>query len=1022
MERYRKLAGWMMLWLVCLSAFDSFGQITVLGRTPNDTITTSFFSQQQNAATIIQALNQYAGTNQFSASLAPGGGAGGVNVGAGYNVQAVTNGATVTLSLSNPVANVMFNNVTFGGVVTNTGTNLTQNSAGSTAISGNQISLVGPNGALLTEINDSVQLTGTNGYMATTLSSAYLRMNPGVPPGTTNYYVDSVAGNDANSGRNPASPLQSLTNSVITNLVGPGVCIRIKRGSVFRQQVILTNYGLTVLAYGSGAKPLISGADVLTNSLFTGLAPGCSNTYQIPFGPVSWSSAYEGNGGVTNTNVLMVWDNKTRCGYPTWETGSNTLGAIDGWPGSFLYTNGYVYVHAADNSNPATNGRLYEASTRCNAFVGGDNIYVSDLQAEEAYAQQTSGTGGWAFNALGGGTYNRCEGSRGWDHLLGTTSQVNNSVTLMFANCRGYDCEQGPYQSSGTFLTYKSSLPTGVSNYIVLTNCSAQQPTLYTNSNGQTTGFYAHGVPDTNQYTDVLNCSSINNDIGITIGNQCYRHINGLIVSNCYFAIQVNSNGQAAVNISNALATSSLSQAFQVTFITNTTVSFVNCTNLDSAIAVVMKADTATIGFTNCVFAQQGQSNTCLFAEQGTSNVYSFSNTFENFNTVLDGNGSGTTNFLLGSDYNTYGNNANLAENNPGHYITFANWQAASGQDVHSVSNNISYPADFWGAYLNNPAAPNFALAPGNFPAGDTNGYLTDSGVGTANVVTLANVTNFTGVGSGIAVTHNGPTNIISTTVGGGSVTSVNIAGDSGGVLTFSGGPIIGAGTITTAVATATPTQFGVVEVDNTTIKETAGVLSLASSIAPAIYVPSEFQTNASPAGQIALQPGLTLTNPVVTALTNTGTTVNTRTNGWLGLNMATADGIGALWVTNLQTYGATIIQISNSIFSPGNGATFADVTGFYTVVGSCPTNSINSQSNLFSATGLAEFAVTNGAATLSHLSSIATYGAAATNVLVIPSGPNGIQIGASNGAPTINWTISVFWVAPGATWPYGTP
>jgi hypothetical protein len=52
------------------------------------------------------------------------GSGGGINVGAGTNIIAVTNSGAVTLSVANPSTGQIFNNVTFTGIVTNTGTSV----------------------------------------------------------------------------------------------------------------------------------------------------------------------------------------------------------------------------------------------------------------------------------------------------------------------------------------------------------------------------------------------------------------------------------------------------------------------------------------------------------------------------------------------------------------------------------------------------------------------------------------------------------------------------------------------------------------------------------------------------------------------------------------------------------------------------------------------------------------------------------------------------------------------------------
>jgi uncharacterized repeat protein (TIGR01451 family) len=495
------------------------------------------------------------------------------------------------------------------------------------------------------------------------------------------YYVDSVGGNDTNSGLNEQYPMRSLTNATITNAIG--VAIHVKRGSVFRQQVVLTNYGLTIAAYGAGAKPLISGADVLTNANFTKTA--ClTSTYQIPFGPFAWPNGFS---QVTNTNVLMVWENKVRMGLPPFESSIANITSVDETPGSFFYTNGYIYVNASDSSDPATNRRLYEASTRTLAFVGGDNIRVEDMQTEEAYSSSSVGQQGWGFDAQGGGTYDGCEAYRGWDHLIGITSSFNDSVPLIFKNCYGYDCESGPF-ATATFVAYKGNLPIGVSNEVIFTNCQSVQPSLY--AGGKTEAFFAHGVPDTNEWVLVQNCSSLNCDTVITIGNKCFCQISGIYGTNMQSGIIVNSNGQASISISNFIFSGATDQGIGIFGVTNTTVSFVNGTNLNCAVGMIIDQSPALTSMTNVTFASFTNGNWGIQSYGGSYNIYSYSNTFQNLARAYIGDGM--QNFLLGSDYNIFGANNQVARNNPASETTLADWQSVSGMDAHSLSNVIAYP------------------------------------------------------------------------------------------------------------------------------------------------------------------------------------------------------------------------------------------------------------------------------------------------------------------------------------------
>ena len=80
----------------------------------------------------------------------------------------------------------------------------------------------------------------------------------------TNYYV-SASGNDNNSGTSTSSPWKTLTkvNSAFSSFKA-GDNIYLNRGDVFYGSIIVTKSGsagapITISAYGSGNKPVITG-------------------------------------------------------------------------------------------------------------------------------------------------------------------------------------------------------------------------------------------------------------------------------------------------------------------------------------------------------------------------------------------------------------------------------------------------------------------------------------------------------------------------------------------------------------------------------------------------------------------------------------------------------------------------------------------------------------------------------------------------------------------------------------------
>ncbi len=82
------------------------------------------------------------------------------------------------------------------------------------------------------------------------------------------YYISSVSGDDSRSSsqaQNPATPWKTLSklNSYFSSL-NPGDIVLLKRGEVFYGSIRVNRSGtesqpITISAYGSGAKPIISG-------------------------------------------------------------------------------------------------------------------------------------------------------------------------------------------------------------------------------------------------------------------------------------------------------------------------------------------------------------------------------------------------------------------------------------------------------------------------------------------------------------------------------------------------------------------------------------------------------------------------------------------------------------------------------------------------------------------------------------------------------------------------------------------
>lgn len=229
------------------------------------------------------------------------------------------------------------------------------------------------------------------------------RRDAGDPPG---WYVDSAYGSDDNDGRSSAGPLSTIA-ALLSRGVSGADTVYLARGSCWREQLIGLPAGVTVSSYGSGPRPIIDGSDPVPNASFT-KTPGYANVYQISvvhnFGAAS----------LAGQNVAhRLWENGVmlrRCvsAVPN-PTLNDQLTALDAMAGAFYADQptlgpDAVYVHAAGNTNPATNGRVYEAATRewavrLNDYVNGARILGVHTR-RNAHADGSLKFDGYASNCL----------------------------------------------------------------------------------------------------------------------------------------------------------------------------------------------------------------------------------------------------------------------------------------------------------------------------------------------------------------------------------------------------------------------------------------------------------------------------------------------------------------------------------------------------------------------------------------------------------------------------------------------
>ena len=311
--------------------------------------------------------------------------------------------------------------------------------------------------------------TATSSATTATASSTLLTTADATTSGGLTYYVSSSTGNDDNDGLSTAKPWKTIAQvNASTSLYKPGTSILLKRGDTFRDDYIrilnevnasatttLENTPLPVAgtaaqpiiigAYGSGANPILDGADPLkvTWTRVTG------NTWKATVASLPSKIYVDGLGAETvqlipqpnavgtwkantaykyldlvvyNGSKYVVWGLAGTIGTPslpygqpylglsnpavgntsqTFSTTNSGLTNVENTPGSWYGTGTTVYVHLSDNSNP--NVHVLEGSYRNYGvlLMSVNHVTVQDLTVERPQMGGISLVS-WSDNSLAG--------------------------------------------------------------------------------------------------------------------------------------------------------------------------------------------------------------------------------------------------------------------------------------------------------------------------------------------------------------------------------------------------------------------------------------------------------------------------------------------------------------------------------------------------------------------------------------------------------------------------------------------
>jgi hypothetical protein len=203
------------------------------------------------------------------------------------------------------------------------------------------------------------------------------------PSHAATYYLDSVNGNDSRSGTSEAQAWKTIAkvNTIGRNgTVYPGDTVLFKRGGIWRETLTLFDLSggkqcsgnaqnpITFGAYGTGAKPVISGADPVTGWTAYG-----GNVWQaslpwtpIPSGPTPQVVFFDGERGANKASLAALNTEK-----------------------DWYWVSGYLYVYAPSNPSARYAAQGVEVATRNYCIWGvyganADYIHIQDLELRES--------------------------------------------------------------------------------------------------------------------------------------------------------------------------------------------------------------------------------------------------------------------------------------------------------------------------------------------------------------------------------------------------------------------------------------------------------------------------------------------------------------------------------------------------------------------------------------------------------------------------------------------------------------
>ena len=369
----------------------------------------------------------------------------------------------------------------------------------------------------------------------------------------------------------------------------------------------------------------------------------------------------------TATNPVVLWENGNRLSFQANSASVEAVAASWYWDGS------YLYIHASDGSNVATNGKIYEVGTRSFTFYDHGHSYIVYDSIDSVHTQGDLSTVGGV----------ECTGSNNIYQNFSSHDHVRHTFTFYIG------CQSSVAQNA----TLYNSDSTNVAHYGATTFSNTLQ-----NSSLYQTPLWGTGLLGGQQGGEIVMHGGSTN---FTVQNNAI-HDAYMSVQSGGGWVQSYDSGTSGLKLYRNQFYGVDSGGISLTGVTNPDIAYNTfvITNLATATLNLMLSLQGTTGATfynNTVYGGNGQP--CILSASSSSirienNIFYGCYTFES----VDASSSATTI----SDYNDFFSNGGsfgtwVGANTAG----FPDWRAATGQDSHSLNSDPQFT---------NPANNNFSL------------------------------------------------------------------------------------------------------------------------------------------------------------------------------------------------------------------------------------------------------------------------------------------------------------------------